>query len=278
MGHVGLSRAWLDARRQLVDIWMLSPLCVLPTRQRTGIGSGLLAAAVDAARAAGAPMLVLEGSPSYYGSRGFERATRHGIRPASARTPDAACQVVLFEGHEEWMTGQVVYRDVWWRHDAAGCATPGSPTSSSGGAQGLGPPWLRAGVLERVWARWGQASGARGLAPVGPPVPTSGGRWGMPCRRRPPQGRRIPAPPRHPLRSPPAAVTGCRSGRPHRLSCSQAGGGGGAGRLDLTWDMPVAPRWSVLARGVGRGRYRSGGCDVRSRVTSVVPRWSRRNW
>ena len=124
VGHVGLSRAWLDARRELVDIWMLSPLSVLPDLQRTGIGSGLLAAAVETARAGGAPMLVLEGSPTFYGSRGFERASRHGIRPASSRTPDAACQVVLFDAHEEWMTGQVVYRDVWWRHDAAGLRDP----------------------------------------------------------------------------------------------------------------------------------------------------------
>ncbi len=124
VGHVGLSRAWLDARRELVDIWMLSPLSTLPDRQRTGIGTALLAAAVETARAAGAPMLVLEGSPAFYGSRGFERAGRHGIRPASVRTPGAACQVVLFDAHEEWMTGQVVYRDVWWRYDAAGLRDP----------------------------------------------------------------------------------------------------------------------------------------------------------
>jgi putative acetyltransferase len=124
VGHVGVSRAWLDARRALVDVWMLSPLSVLPDRQRGGIGTALLAAAVDAARAGGAPLLVLEGSPTYYGSRGFDRASRHGIRPASTRTPDAACQVVLFDAHEEWMTGQVIYRDVWWRYDAAGLRDP----------------------------------------------------------------------------------------------------------------------------------------------------------
>ena len=38
------------------------------------------------------------------------------------------------------------------------------------------------------------------------------------------------------------------------------------------------PRAGVWARGVGRGRYSSGGWVARSRVTSVVPRWSRRNW
>ena len=47
-------------------------------------------------------------------------------------------------------------------------------------------------------------------------------------------------------------------------------------RSDLGHAGGPAP--GVLARGVGRGRYWSGGCDVWSRVTSVVPRWSRRNW
>jgi putative acetyltransferase len=124
VGHVGLSHAWLDARRELVDIWLLSPLSVVPALQRRGIGSALLTAAAETARGAGAPMLVLEGSPAYYGARGFERASRHGIAPASARTPDAACQVVLFDGRQDWMTGQIVYHDVWWRHDAAGLRDP----------------------------------------------------------------------------------------------------------------------------------------------------------
>ncbi len=66
----------------------------------------------------------LEGDPGYYGSRGFERAAQHGCTPASARTPAPACQVICFEGREEWMTGQLVYRDIWWRHDAAGLRDP----------------------------------------------------------------------------------------------------------------------------------------------------------
>src|SRR4029079_1692578 len=102
VGHVGLSRAWLDARRELVDIWLLGPLSVLPARQGSGIASALLAGAVTAARAAGAPMLVLEGSPAYYGSRGFERASRHAIRPASSPTPDAAWQVGGVSRTQDW--------------------------------------------------------------------------------------------------------------------------------------------------------------------------------
>ncbi len=121
VGHVGVSAAWLDARERLVDIWMLSPLAVLPDHQGGGTGTALLAAAVDRARTTpGVPMLVLEGSPHYYGARGFERAADHRLYPPSARTPDRAFQVVLLDAHEPWMTGQCVYRDVWWRHDSAG--------------------------------------------------------------------------------------------------------------------------------------------------------------
>jgi putative acetyltransferase len=124
VGHVGLSHAWVDARRELVDVWVLSPLSVVPTRQGAGIGTRLVAAAVDAARAGGAPLLFLEGDPGYYGSRGFEPAGTHGLTPPSTRTPGPAFQVARFERHEDWMNGQLIYHDVWWRHDVAGLRDP----------------------------------------------------------------------------------------------------------------------------------------------------------
>jgi putative acetyltransferase len=123
-GHVGLSHAWLDARRALVDVWLLSPLSVAPARQGEQIGTRLLAAAVTRAKSADAPLLFVEGSPDYYGARGFERARDHGFLPATVRTPDAAFRVVRLPGHQDWMSGQVIYRDVWWRHDSAGLRDP----------------------------------------------------------------------------------------------------------------------------------------------------------
>jgi putative acetyltransferase len=124
VGHVGLSHAWLDARRELVDVWLLSPLSVVPDEQRRGIGTRLLAAAVAEAEAGEAPLLFLEGDPGYYGARGFERAGEHNLAAPSSRTPEPAFQVVRFDGYEDWMTGRVVYRDVWWRHDCAGLRDP----------------------------------------------------------------------------------------------------------------------------------------------------------
>ena len=124
-GHVGLSVVWVDARRQLVEAWMLSPLAVLPERQRAGLGTALVAVAVETARESGVPALFLEGSPLFYGQRGFERADRHGFLPAALeRTPRAAFQVVMFESHQPWVTGQVIYPDVWWQHGATGLRDP----------------------------------------------------------------------------------------------------------------------------------------------------------
>ncbi|WP_268788239.1 GNAT family N-acetyltransferase [Nocardioides sp. Root122] len=124
LGHVGVSHCWLDARPELVDVAMLSPLSTRPVRQREGTGTALVAAAIGAARSTGRPALFLEGSPAFYGSRGFARASTLGLLPASRRTPEAAFQVVTFDSYEDWMTGQLVYPDVWWRHDSAGLRDP----------------------------------------------------------------------------------------------------------------------------------------------------------
>jgi putative acetyltransferase len=124
VGHVGVSHAWLDARRALVDVLLLSPLSVLPTHQAGGMGTALLEAALGAGAETRKPAMVLEGSPFFYGKRGFDRGSVHGIVAPSDRTPDAAFQVALFGSWEKWMVGRVVYPDVWWRRDAAGLRDP----------------------------------------------------------------------------------------------------------------------------------------------------------
>ena len=123
VGHVGISHCWLDARRALVDACMLSPLSTAPAWERRGIGTALVAAAVEAARGTGRPAVFLEGSPSFYGARGFQPASAYDIEAPSRRVPPPAFQVVPF-ALEEWMTGRVVYPEVWWRHDSTGLRDP----------------------------------------------------------------------------------------------------------------------------------------------------------
>ena len=120
VGHVMLSACRLDAVPRLVDVSSLSPLGVLPEFQRQGIGSRLVAHALAEADSRGVPLVFLEGSPHYYGKRGFADATKLGFRPPTLRYPPGAFQVARLSSYEEWMTGTFVYSDVFWALDCVG--------------------------------------------------------------------------------------------------------------------------------------------------------------
>lgn len=124
VGHLGLSHAWVDARRRLVDVWLLSPLSVDPDHQGRGHGGRLLETAVETARSAGAPYLLLEGDPGFYGSRGWVPAATYGLLPPSDHVPPPACQAVRLDTAEDWTTGRAVYPEMWWRHDSVGLRDP----------------------------------------------------------------------------------------------------------------------------------------------------------
>jgi putative acetyltransferase len=124
VGHVRLCRSWIDARRALVEVLVLSPLSVVPHRQGGGVGTALVAAALQHARQLAAPAVFLEGSPSYYGTRGFTSASRVGFTRPSARIPDRAFQVALLPTHEQWMSGALVYCDPFWAEDCVGLRDP----------------------------------------------------------------------------------------------------------------------------------------------------------
>ncbi|MEU3661012.1 N-acetyltransferase [Streptomyces sp. NPDC032940] len=124
VGHVLMSAARLDAPRRIVDVLTLSPLGVLPEHQGRGIGTRLVAHALAAADSRGVPLVFVEGSPHYYGARGFEGARALGFRSPSLRIPDAAFQVARLSAHEPWMTGTFVYSDVFWTLDCVGLRDP----------------------------------------------------------------------------------------------------------------------------------------------------------
>ena len=113
VGHVMISGAVIrnaDGDRTIV---MLSPLAVLPERQHTGIGSALVRASVGIAEQRGEPLVVVEGSPAYYGRLGFEHSLTHGIEihlPDWA--PPEAAQVIRlasFDPDDTTLRGTVVY-------------------------------------------------------------------------------------------------------------------------------------------------------------------------
>ncbi len=113
VGHIMISGCTLvhaGGERQIV---MLSPLAVSPGHQRTGIGGGLIAAAVAGTDRRGEPLLVVEGDPRYYGRFGFEHSLRHGIEiDLPDWAPSEAAQVMLLGSHDPddpTLRGKVVY-------------------------------------------------------------------------------------------------------------------------------------------------------------------------
>jgi putative acetyltransferase len=99
VGHVTASKATVAAD----PVVAVGPIGVLPEHQGQGIGSALMDALITAADVAQVPMVVLLGSPQYYGRFGFRPAEELGVtspeagwgdafqaRPLSAYTPRIA--------------------------------------------------------------------------------------------------------------------------------------------------------------------------------------------
>jgi putative acetyltransferase len=124
VGHVMLSAGRLDALPRLVDVYSLSPLGVLPEHQGHGIGTKLIEYALAVADQQGVPLVFLEGSPQFYGKRGFRAAEELGFRPPTLRYPPGAFQVVRLSAYEDWMTGTFVYSETFWALDCVGLRGP----------------------------------------------------------------------------------------------------------------------------------------------------------
>ena len=111
VGHVMVSFVGLRrADGSLGKVASLSPLAVHPDRQRSGIGSALVHAVVAVVDGLGEPLVVLEGSPAYYGRLGFEHSVPLGI---AIHLPDwapaEAAQLRRLTTYDPSITGTVEY-------------------------------------------------------------------------------------------------------------------------------------------------------------------------
>ena len=120
LGHVCYSHAILDAPDRLVEVLVLGPLSVHPDHHRRGIGTHLVSETLAILHSRSEPLVFVEGDPAYYGRFGFGRASDFGFTRPSIRTPLDAFQVVTLPAYEPWMTGALVYPDIFWRFDAVG--------------------------------------------------------------------------------------------------------------------------------------------------------------
>ena len=120
VGHVRLTRGWLDAEARLVTVLVLSPLSVAPDMQHRGIGRALVSHAIEEAERSGVPAVFVEGDPAFYARLGWRPASELDVTPPSDRIPERACQAVRLPGWEPWMRGALVYADTFWAFDVVG--------------------------------------------------------------------------------------------------------------------------------------------------------------
>ena len=121
VASVAYTRAWLDAPTKLVEVLVLGPLAVHPDRQRDGIGSLLVKDTLRLLEHRPEPLVFLEGGPDFYSRLGFIAGKELGFSAPSVRIPAPAFQVATLPGYDQtWMSGAVVYPDVWWRQNAVG--------------------------------------------------------------------------------------------------------------------------------------------------------------
>ena len=110
IGHVMVSHTELDDGATRHRIFHLAPLAVEPSCQQQGIGGALVTSVLDAAKAIGAPFVVLQGDPRYYGRFGFVPSSRHGIAmDLPSWAPPEAAQIVLLRESVPVVRGRVVY-------------------------------------------------------------------------------------------------------------------------------------------------------------------------
>jgi putative acetyltransferase len=111
VGFVMLSATDLvDGRGGRREVLTLTPLAVAPSHQRRGIGSGLVRAALCAADQLGEALVVLEGSPSFYGRLGFRCAGDSGVDlDLPGGVPPAAAQVFLLSAYTPQTQGHIEY-------------------------------------------------------------------------------------------------------------------------------------------------------------------------
>jgi putative acetyltransferase len=110
VGHVMISFVRLREEQMTRSIASLSPLAVAPSVQGRGIGSALVRAVTARADERGEPLVVLEGSPVFYGRLGFEHSVPHGIEiTLPSWAPAEAAQILRLRNYNPSIRGRVIY-------------------------------------------------------------------------------------------------------------------------------------------------------------------------
>lgn len=117
VGHVLLSEACVTKEEEdrSHTVLALAPIAVAPARQKSGVGSALMAEALRRARELPYGLVLLIGHPSYYPRFGFHPARSYGLELKQFEVPDdvfMACE--LKEGELGRVRGELRYPDAFF--------------------------------------------------------------------------------------------------------------------------------------------------------------------
>jgi len=109
VGHILFTPVDIDGVAPHGAALGLAPLAVLPERQRSGIGSALVRAGLDACRSNGCRVVVVLGHPEYYPRFGFVPAASAGLACEFAVPAEAFMALELVPGTLADARGTVRY-------------------------------------------------------------------------------------------------------------------------------------------------------------------------
>lgn len=109
VGHLLFSRVTLSPENDDFSGFGLAPMAVLPDRQRTGVGSKLVVAGLEACRKLGASIVVVLGHRDYYPRFGFAPAHLLGFTCEYDVPKEAFMALELTENASLGINGQIRY-------------------------------------------------------------------------------------------------------------------------------------------------------------------------
>ncbi|MDQ7780247.1 MAG: N-acetyltransferase [Planctomycetota bacterium] len=112
VGHIMFTPVSLSGHPQL-KIMGIGPMAVESSRQRKGIGSGLVRAGLEECRKLGFGAVVVLGHAEYYPRFGFVKSTEYGIDSEYKVRPEYFMALELQDGYLRGVSGTIKYNAVF---------------------------------------------------------------------------------------------------------------------------------------------------------------------
>lgn len=109
LGHVVFSNSVVSVEGVPANLVVLAPIAVMPAFQRLGIGSALVSAGLERARAQGRAGVLVLGDPAFYARFGFVPAARFGLKSPFSAPAESFMAIELEPGSIAGLPGAVRY-------------------------------------------------------------------------------------------------------------------------------------------------------------------------